>query len=137
MTHALKVGDILRCSWGYDQTNIDFYEVVKTSANTVQILEIESEEFVNNDQSMTGKSVPCPGKFKMVPDYDSQESIDAYNATGKYLRKAAKPMRKTPHESCGEPYVKIESYAYAYLLSPTVVAGSVKVFAPSNFSFYG
>src|SRR6478736_6785039 len=27
--HGLKVGDVLRASWGYDQTNIDYYEVVK------------------------------------------------------------------------------------------------------------
>lgn len=26
--HSLKVGDILYSSWGYDQTNIDFYQVV-------------------------------------------------------------------------------------------------------------
>ncbi len=28
--HSLKVGDILDSSWGYDQTNIDFYEVIDT-----------------------------------------------------------------------------------------------------------
>lgn len=27
--HTLKVGDILVCSWGYDQTNIDFYQVTR------------------------------------------------------------------------------------------------------------
>jgi hypothetical protein len=27
--HSLKVGDILKCSWGYDQTNIDFYQVTQ------------------------------------------------------------------------------------------------------------
>ena len=26
--HDVKVGDIYYTSWGYDQTNIDFYEVV-------------------------------------------------------------------------------------------------------------
>ena len=25
--HSLKVGDILYCSWGYDQTNVDFFKV--------------------------------------------------------------------------------------------------------------
>lgn len=29
------VGDIMECSWGYDQTNIDYYEVVKTTASSV------------------------------------------------------------------------------------------------------
>tara|TARA_R110000764_G_C10830121_1_gene362785 strand:- start:44 stop:628 length:585 start_codon:yes stop_codon:yes gene_type:complete len=27
--HSLKVGDVLYCSWGYDQTNIDFFKVSK------------------------------------------------------------------------------------------------------------
>ena len=26
---GLKVGDVLRSSWGYDQTNVDYYEVVE------------------------------------------------------------------------------------------------------------
>ena len=25
--HSLKVGDILYCSWGYDQTNVDYFKV--------------------------------------------------------------------------------------------------------------
>src|SRR4030067_498516 len=35
-----KVGDILSCSWGYDQTNVDFYQVVKVSGKCVYIQEI-------------------------------------------------------------------------------------------------
>tara|TARA_R110000796_G_scaffold222497_1_gene338688 strand:+ start:14 stop:601 length:588 start_codon:yes stop_codon:yes gene_type:complete len=27
--HSLKIGDVLYCSWGYDQTNIDFFKVSK------------------------------------------------------------------------------------------------------------
>ena len=27
--HSLKVGDVLYCSWGYDQTNVDFFQVSK------------------------------------------------------------------------------------------------------------
>lgn len=39
---ALKVGDIFRCSWGYDQTNVDFYEVVHVSKTgaTIRVQEI-------------------------------------------------------------------------------------------------
>lgn len=41
--HSLKIGDILDCSWGYDQTNIDFYEVVKVvGKNTVEIRKVSS-----------------------------------------------------------------------------------------------
>ena len=36
--HTLKVGDILYSSWGYDQTNIDFYEVVETKGKKTVVL---------------------------------------------------------------------------------------------------
>ena len=38
--HELKIGDILVCSWGYDQTNIDYYKIVKTTARTAEIVSI-------------------------------------------------------------------------------------------------
>jgi hypothetical protein len=33
MTQAAKVGTVFVRSWGYDQTNVDFYEVVSISAS--------------------------------------------------------------------------------------------------------
>ena len=42
-TMAPKVGDILYDSWGYDQTNIDYYEVVRTSKASVWIRSIARE----------------------------------------------------------------------------------------------
>ena len=38
-----KVGDILYSSWGYDQTNIDFFKVVKTSEFSVWIQRVNSK----------------------------------------------------------------------------------------------
>lgn len=35
-----KVGDILYTSWGYDQTNIDFYEVIAVKGASCAIVEI-------------------------------------------------------------------------------------------------
>jgi hypothetical protein len=37
---APKVGDILVSSWGYDQTNIDFYKVIGLTAKSVKIVKI-------------------------------------------------------------------------------------------------
>ena len=36
--HSLVVGDILNTSWGYDQTNVEFYQVVGLKAKTMVIL---------------------------------------------------------------------------------------------------
>jgi hypothetical protein len=38
--HGYVVGDILYSSWGYDQTNIEFYEVLATTEKTVTLCEI-------------------------------------------------------------------------------------------------
>lgn len=37
------VGDILCCSWGYDQTNIDYYQVVAVTKASVKIREIAAQ----------------------------------------------------------------------------------------------
>jgi hypothetical protein len=37
--HTLKVGDVLVASWGYEQTNVDYFVVVKTTAKTVDLQE--------------------------------------------------------------------------------------------------
>lgn len=35
------VGDVLQSRWGYDQTNYDFYEVIKTTAKTVTLKKLD------------------------------------------------------------------------------------------------
>lgn len=42
--HSLKVNDVLYSSWGYDQTNIDFFQVTKIVSDTmVEVREIASD----------------------------------------------------------------------------------------------
>ena len=40
--HGLEVGNILVSSWGYDQTNIDFYEVVAVKGANIDIQPVSS-----------------------------------------------------------------------------------------------
>ena len=43
----VKIGDIFYSSWGYDQTNIDYYMVTKIIGKTfVEIQKIESQLFL-------------------------------------------------------------------------------------------
>jgi len=37
---ALKVGDIFYTSWGYDQTNIEFFKIVKISGKRITVKEL-------------------------------------------------------------------------------------------------
>lgn len=61
----LKVGDILYSSWGYDQTNIDFYEVVEVKAKAVVIRKIESK--VVRRETGADYVVAVPHKFTSPP----------------------------------------------------------------------
>lgn len=62
---APQVGDILYSSWGYDQTNIDFYEVRKVTGSMVVLQQLE-DKIVRNDGYMH-YVVPVPGRYKGVP----------------------------------------------------------------------
>lgn len=48
--HELKVGDVLRASWGYDQTNIDYYQVLRVIGKSmVEIQEIASDGYEDRE----------------------------------------------------------------------------------------
>jgi hypothetical protein len=57
--HTYKPGDIFRTSWGYDQTNVEWYECIEVKGKHLIVCEIGAgsvETF-----SMQGKCVPLPG----------------------------------------------------------------------------
>jgi hypothetical protein len=41
--HDFEIGDILYSSWGYEQTNVDFYQVVGKTDKTITVREIAKE----------------------------------------------------------------------------------------------
>jgi len=59
----VKVGDIFYNSWGYDQTNIDWYQVVAVSPSgkTCKIRRIEGK--LKETGFMSGQTVPNPNKW--------------------------------------------------------------------------
>jgi len=63
--HGLRVGSILYSSWGYDQTNIDFYEVVKLVGEKSVMLAKIGSALVENDSSdpTSDYVVAVPGSF--------------------------------------------------------------------------
>lgn len=61
--HTLKVGDILSCSWGWEQTNVDFYQVIEVIGKMVKIREIECSMPNGEEGFMTGFVIPLKDKF--------------------------------------------------------------------------
>lgn len=90
---AVKVGDFFRCSWGYDQTNTDFYEVISRTRWTVKVRQVMTS--MVEDRGSSVKVAPIPG------------SVHARN--GELLTKR---LRLTYN---GVPAFKVASYADAYL----------------------
>lgn len=41
--HGFKAGDILYSSWGYDQTNVNFYEVIEAGEKEITLREIDQK----------------------------------------------------------------------------------------------
>lgn len=90
---AVKVGDFFRCSWGYDQTNIDFYEVLSRTRWTVKVRQVDTA--VVSDHGSAVKVAPVPG------------SVHRWN--GEVMTKR---LQLTYN---GQVKFKVASYANAYL----------------------
>lgn len=93
--HTLGAGTILSCSWGYDQTNVQWFKVVGTAGrNTVELVEIAGET-TNEDKSgyssMSSHVVPVPEQTK------------------------GQPAKYRVDMAGGAPSVKIHSFALAYV----------------------
>jgi len=59
----LKKGDVVRYSWGYDQTNIDAFEVVRETPKSVWIRPIRTEQVPGSGGFMSAKVLPVRGSF--------------------------------------------------------------------------
>jgi hypothetical protein len=106
VVRGLAVGDVLRASWGYDQTNIDYFLVTALVGKTmVEIVEIDS---INKE---TGDM-----RGYCIPDIDS--------VIGEPMRRKAKGVR-----------VNVDGIRYASKIEPKKVAGC-EVYVPSQWSSY-
>lgn len=81
--HSLKVGDIIYNSWGYDQTNVDWYVIVRTSTNYVWLQRVgadvtETGNMSGNSQPAVDTSDPDPSKWGVRPSGD----ITKHRASG-------------------------------------------------------
>lgn len=93
--HTLKVGDILYSSWGYDQTNVNFYQVIGVvGVHTVQVREIASQCVSNNGP--TTHVVAVKDKFL--------EPRGEYDKTGTVLTRRASSGNRVKVSDCQTAY---------------------------------
>jgi hypothetical protein len=53
----MQVNDILSCSWGFEQTNVDFYKVIGVSGSFVTVIQLMSET-IESKPDYTGLVMP-------------------------------------------------------------------------------
>jgi hypothetical protein len=133
--HDVKVGDIFRSSWGYDQTNIDYYQVVRLiGSHMAEVREIGAQSEETAWQQ--GNCVPAPGVWATEADYSGAGK--AYHAKhGHYPRVAKAAFRvKIQGQAGSEPYFKVASYANAYRMKPLAEIAGAKVYRASHWTAY-
>lgn len=59
--HSLEVGTVMVCSWGYEQTNVDYYEVIEVRGRNVELRELA--KVVTHTGEMTGTCLPLAGEY--------------------------------------------------------------------------
>jgi hypothetical protein len=109
-----KVGELLRTCWGYDQTNVEYFEVVEVKGKYVWLREIAQKRVETG--FMCGKTVPLPGQY-LKPRFEGDEQ-------GETLRRLA-----------GQSGVRICDVRSASRCKPEMVAG-VPVYNPAYWSSY-
>lgn len=78
-----KPGDLFYTSWGYEQTNIDFYQVVRVTRCTMVIREIGN--IYPDGYGWTGKTLPARDKFKGDTLTVRRDRCGYYQVKGHYM----------------------------------------------------
>lgn len=107
--HGLEVGDILSSSWGYDQTNVDYYQVTAIIGKQM----VELREIAGKSKA---QDVHFTDRGSCVPDPD--------NFTGAPFRKMAR-----------NGYVRLNSFSGASKEAFTVQDGQ-RIYASKHWSSY-
>lgn len=106
---TVQIGDIFRASWGYEQTNIDYYQVISVKGLEVEVREIH--QMRTQDGYLCGQCAPLIDSFK------------------------SDIIKKRLQVSGTTPYIAISSFEHAYLLDAIEVNG-VKTYESSYWSSY-
>lgn len=99
---GVKVGDIFDAQWGYDQTNVDFYEVVGLTGASVKVRPIDKKTHGTPTQWAVRQVMPIPGAYiggvmtKRIQDYSDRPSFNVDASSSAYLWDG-KPITETSY----------------------------------------
>lgn len=102
--YGIKVGDIFYMSWGYEQTNIDFFQVVALKGKTQVVI----KEVVLREKT---KDYMSHGMARDV-SFDVNNAVPVEYST--FVKDNEKGMIKKVCGNKENPYLNMTSYANAY-----------------------
>lgn len=110
------VGDVFVESWGYNQTNVNFFEVVRVSDKSVWLREVQAK-VVDGD----GNSVPYGSRnARLAPDKGNYK-LPRKNWDGGYTVRGGKATKEGVFRKVfrlrenGSTFVVLTSYSNGYL----------------------
>ena len=108
-----RVGDIFYTSWGYDQTNIEFFQVVKVSPSSVWVQEtgqiVESTDWGRDYWKTVSDRKPKVSEWRN------------WDVPGEYITKIADiNIHRINWDADGTPYIKFKhGYKWGYFWDGT------------------
>lgn len=112
---GVQVGDFFVCSWGYDQTNVDFYKVVGLTAKGVKIQKWSSATVSDNGPTtyVTAGGAPAMRRW-MVRDEEGRPVWDEEGHIKYEVETAPVLTKRLSSYGEGSLYVRISDYASAH-----------------------
>lgn len=112
---GIKVGDFFVASWGYEQTNIDFYKVVGLTPKGVKIQAWQSAQIDGKGSPYQDAVIPGDGA-RTVRDHSACTSgMDFWERQAAVVERPAPVETKRLNTAGGwKASVKINSFAWAY-----------------------
>lgn len=105
--YGVKVGDIFEASWGYEQTNVDFFQVVRTTKTGVYVREVHPQ--IAGSRSYTAMSED------RIYTIDPGEMLEPAERSA-FIRDQKNGDFKKIDNYGSEPSFSVSSYASAFLL---------------------
>ena len=114
--YGVKVGDYFSASWGYDQTNVDFFQVIAlVGESSVRVREVRPELIAENSYSMAADRTYKLDTSKMAPKSPYATFItDQENGDLKRLKSYAA-------DGISNPQFYLSSYCDAHLITSDTV----------------
>lgn len=105
----IRIGDVFVASWGYDQTNIDFYEVVGFTASGKSVRVVPAPKRVVGTNGYSNTVVPVLGNPQNLTPTTKRIQVSGYQGTLSVS-------------------LKMTSYAWAYLMRDPMEGASETAF---------